>query len=178
MRNPFAKVSNPSDFVSQPGDEFHIEYSSRLMPNGTIQLTPCGKTDISASINSYKDQTDIAFVLERLEAGDTSMLSPTMLYGDFTNVPKTYADAVNMLLDVKHDFEQLPLEVRKEFDNDVMKYMESAGSDSWLKKVGSFYGYNEGNNNGTESSSELGSSTLNGHYTDSIKEAVSEVISK
>ena len=74
MRNKNAKVSDPNKFVTDHGSDIHILYSSKVLPDGTIQLTPCGEESISQKINAEKEFTDIAYIRHRLEMGDMSVL--------------------------------------------------------------------------------------------------------
>lgn len=137
MRNSKACVSDPNDFETCPGEQFHIEFSAKVMPDGRIELVPSGKTDIKQMINSFRDSTDMSFILSRLAAGDTSVLSQKEpMFGDFTELPKTYAESLQLVIDSKKKFYELPLDVRNKFDNDYQKWFVSAGSDSWLKAMG------------------------------------------
>ena len=136
MRNKNAKVSDPNSFVSCSGEEFHIEYSPKVNVDGTISLVESGKTDINEYINSFRDSTDMSYILSRLAAGDTSVLNPkTPFYGDFTEVPKTYAEALQMVIDGEKHFMQLPLDVRNQFDNDYRQWFAQAGSEDWMTKM-------------------------------------------
>lgn len=57
-------------------------------------------------------------------------------YGDFTQMPKTLAEFQQMALDMEHAFNELPLDVRKQFDNSVDKFIHDAGSKEWFDKLG------------------------------------------
>lgn len=134
MRNKFASVSDPNKFVTSSGDCFHIEFSPVVNSDGTISLVESGKEDICAKINSYKDTTDMTFILKQLALGNTSVLfSGSPFYGDFTSMPESYADALQMVIDAERSFNKLPLDVRNSFDNDYRKWFATAGSEFWLK---------------------------------------------
>ena len=74
MRNPNSAVSDPNSFISHSGDEFHVKYSPRVLQNGEVKLVESGKDDIKAMINSFRDSTDMSFILQRLAVGDTSVV--------------------------------------------------------------------------------------------------------
>lgn len=136
MRNPHAAVSAPDDFVTAPGDKYHVTYAPRVLDDGTIKLVESGKDDIQQSINSYRPSTDMSFILQRMSVGDMSVLnSGTPSFGDFTEMPKTYAEALQLVIDGEREFKALPLDVRNKFDNDFRRYLASAGSDDWLSKM-------------------------------------------
>lgn len=137
MRNPNAKVSDPKEFVTCAGDRFHIEYKGEVQKDGTVKLVEAGKTDIRQAINAYKEQTDLDYIRKKIEQGDLSVLNPAKpQYGDFTNMPSSYAEALQMQIDANEYFYSLDPEVRNKFDNDVNQFLASAGSEVWLKKLG------------------------------------------
>lgn len=136
MRNPNAKVSDPNEFVTCPGDPIQIQYESKVMPDGTIVLKESGKKDLQEEINSFLTQTDIFYITSRLAVGDTSVLNPNpAMYGDFTEAPKSLQHAMQTMIDGEKAFYQLPLEVRNRFDNNFRQWLFSVGSEDWIKKM-------------------------------------------
>lgn len=136
MRNKFACVSDPSSFVSSSGDRFHVIYSPKVNPDGSIDLVASSKIDIQESIDSFLPSTDFSWILSRLMSGDTSVLNQREpMYGDFTSMPSTYAEALQLVIDRESQFNQLPLDVRNSFDNDFRKWFASSGSEDWLSKM-------------------------------------------
>lgn len=135
MRNPNARVSDPHEFITCSGDQFHITYSAKIMEDGTIFLKESGKDDIQAMINSYRDQTDMAYILRQLQLGDTSVLRDGAMYGDFTVMPNNMLEAMQLMIDGEKAFYELDLETRQKFDNNYRQWMMSAGSEDWLKKM-------------------------------------------
>ena len=51
--NPYAILPDPNSFVTSPGDEYHIVYSSVLNEDGTIDLVLSAKDSIQEYINSF-----------------------------------------------------------------------------------------------------------------------------
>ena len=135
MRNPKAKIVDPNIYHSCPGDTYHIEYSAQILSNGNILLKESGKEDIQAKIDSYREQTDMAYILRQLMLGDTSVLRDGAMYGDFTVMPNNMLDAMQLMLDGERAFYELDLETRQKFDNNFRQWMISAGSEEWLKKM-------------------------------------------
>ena len=138
MRNKFSRVPDDfSVFKSPVGDLFHDVLTPSFRPDGSIQLTVSDRIDIKKEINSHKDETDMAFILSRLMAGDDSVLNPRPpMYGDFTQFPKSYVEMLNMVLDGERYFDSLPIEIRKNFDNDRGKWFASIGTEPWLSAMG------------------------------------------
>lgn len=136
MRNKFAKVSDPNSFVTDPGSDIHYLYEGKLCPNGEIVLVPKGKESISEKINSFAQFTDIKYIMNRLNQGDTSVLRDGAMYGDFTKVPKSLADALQLMMNAEDRFNELPLIIRNKFNNSYLAWMQSAGSDAWFDNMG------------------------------------------
>lgn len=125
-----------NSFVSNPGSAEHILYSAKVLPDGSIQLKECGKENLHDIIQSYKDTTDMAYILAKLQSGDMSVINqrPAM-YGDFTQYPKTLADALQLQIDSRNLFDRLPAEIKKKFDNDPNKFFAASGTNEWFEKI-------------------------------------------
>ena len=138
MRNKNAKVSDPNEFITCPGEHEKIQYSAKVLPDGSIDLVESGRIDIDAMINSQRESTDISFILRKMkETGDMTVLAQNPgVYGDFTEFPKTYAEILQLRIDSENSFYQLSPDIRAKFDNDFNKYFASAGTDDWFEKLG------------------------------------------
>lgn len=138
MRNEKACIPDPNKFVTNSGETERVVYTSKVMENGTILLTPCGKENIKEYINSFVDQTDINYIVQQLSMGNVSVLNNrSPMYGDFTEAPKDLRHAMQIMMDGEKAFYQLPLDVRQKFNNDFRQWLVTAGSESWLKNMGS-----------------------------------------
>lgn len=136
MINLYASLPDPNSFVSSSGDEYHIVYSSVLKEDGTIDLVPTAKDSIQEYINSFVPQTDMHYIIAQLKNGNTSVINRRpMMYGDFTDAPKSYAQALQMVIDGRSTFDALPLSVRNKFDNSFEKWFATAGSPDWLEAM-------------------------------------------
>ena len=68
--------------------------------------------------------------------GDTTALNRVQaLYGDFTDAPKSIADAISLFDRVSADFASLPSDVKEKFDNDPTKFISSLGSPEFMEKM-------------------------------------------
>lgn len=136
LRNKYAKVSDPNVFHTPVGSDTRIVYSSKVTPNGNVILTPTGKTNIQEEIDSFRESTDMAFILHQLSVGNTSVLTnKQMMFGDFTETPADLAEALQVMIDGEAAFNKLPLDVRQKFDNNFRQWLFTTGSDEWLKKM-------------------------------------------
>lgn len=113
-------------FVSNPGTPVHELYSPHFNDDGEMELVVTGYENIYDEIQSHKDSVDIHVILDRYKRGDVNALSRVQgVYGDFTTVPKSYADALNAVISAENYFASLPLEVRAKFDHSFQKFLVS-----------------------------------------------------
>lgn len=136
MRNKFAKVSDPSKFYTDPGSPERILYSAKVMPDGSIVVEPSGKENIQEKIEACRAQTDMSWILEQIALGngDVLNLNPGE-YGDFTKAPKSMAEALQLQIDAEKAWYGMPVEIRSRFDNDLTKWLVTAGTEEWNKKM-------------------------------------------
>lgn len=102
---------------------------------GAITLISVGKTDIFEQIQSCKDETDLNILIQRAENGDLSAFR-SAVFGDFTEMPETYADALNVVIEAEREFDGLPVDIKTKFHNDFHEYIVTAGQPEWLEKFG------------------------------------------
>lgn len=136
MRNKNARVPDPNKFVSPHGDDFHIEYTAEIQKDGTIKLVECGKMNIKEYINSFKESTDMEYILKCMALGDDSVLTHKQpIFGDFTEAPTSLMEFQQRMIDGQRAFMSLPVDVRNEYDHDLMKFMADVGSEKWMNAM-------------------------------------------
>lgn len=122
---------------SNPGDPIHIIYGPKVNDDGTIDLVEIGKENTDDIIESHRESTDMNVILDKIAAGDVSVLEQRKgMYGDFTEMPKTYAEALQMQIDAEKMYNELPVEIKNKFDNDKNKFFATAGTEDWFDKCG------------------------------------------
>ena len=85
--------------LANPGTSEHILYAPQIDENGHLELVETGREDLYDYIQSHKDSCDIHQIMRRFEAGDTEALMKRQgNYGDFTAMPKTYAEMLNAVI--------------------------------------------------------------------------------
>lgn len=137
MRNKNAKVSDPNSFVSNPGSPERSVYTAKITASGVIEVVETGKEDYQAFIESFRSQTDMAYILKELSLGNLQILNQREpQFGDFTQMPKSLADAMQMQIDAERQFYQLPLDTRNKFNNNYREWCFTAGTDDWNEKMG------------------------------------------
>lgn len=124
-------------FFSNAGSPYRTVYSPKVDQNGNIELVESGVENTAEFINSFKESTDISVILARVAAGDMSALNQRNgIFGDFTGMPKTYAEFLQLQIDSNNLFNSLPVEVRDKFGNDPNKFLAESGSKEWVEKLG------------------------------------------
>lgn len=122
---------------SNPGDPIHIIYGPKVNDDGTVDLIEVGKENTDDIIESHRESTDMNIILAKIAAGDDSVLNQRKgMFGDFTEMPKTYAEALQMQIDAERMYDSLPVDVKSKFDNDKNKFFALAGTEEWLDKCG------------------------------------------
>lgn len=130
------KFANSKIFTN-PGNPIHTIYSPVVDSKGSVKLKESGKENTDDYIQSFKESTDIAFILAKIAQGDTSVLNRShAIFGDFTKAPKTYAEVLQLQIDAKKAYDGLSAEVKAKFGNDMNKFFASAGSYDWYDALG------------------------------------------
>lgn len=112
--------------------KYRIEYSK----TGHKLIVPDGTTDRYAIVQSHSEECNIENIIAK------SKLDPSVLnrrvgqYGDFTKMPKSLAEAQNMIVGIRQEFYELPIEVREKFNNSPEQYVAQYGTKSWIEATG------------------------------------------
>lgn len=123
--------------VANPGSGIRTLYAPVIGDNGSMELEEKGTEDLYQSIQSHRDSVDIHVLLSRYSNGEVDVLTKVQgVYGDFTQMPKTYAELLNQVIAGEHMFNGLPVEIRAKFDHDFNKFMVQAGSPEFFEKLG------------------------------------------
>lgn len=121
----------------EPGSREKIIYGPIFDKQGRMSLEEIGKENLYDYIQSHADSVDINIILKRFEQGDVSVLSRVQgAYGDFTQLPKTFAEALNTLIAAEQYFNSLPLEVRARFDHNFNQFIASMDSPTFASDMG------------------------------------------
>ena len=115
------------------GNSLINTYTARYDDDGHLIAEVFGKHDIYPEIQAHRQSTDINYLVSRFAAGDDTALSKVQgLYGDFTEMPKTYAEALNAMNKADELFAKLPADVKAKFDNSLSVFLSKAGSQEWF----------------------------------------------
>lgn len=128
FRNQFTRDSDV--FVSTPGAKIVAEYGLITSDDGSTSVGVVGEKNLDAIIQSNKDSGNIALLVAKYNAGDTDALNNVKgVYGDFRNMPTTYAQMVARLNECRQLFEALPVDIKEQFDNNPDVFWSEYGSE-------------------------------------------------
>ena len=120
-------------FYSNVGSPEVTLYVAKVDEDGSIDLVENGKKNLYDEIQSHKDSVDLKLLLQRFNNGETDVLSKVQgTYADLSDMPKTYADMLNLIKKGESDFLSLPVDVRAKFDHSFEKWLVSFGTKDWL----------------------------------------------
>ena len=95
------------------GPFFRERYVTEVTGRSMTKQAHKGECDINNILKKFRDQGVITH--RNTFEGN---------YGDFTNVPLSYHDAMNQVREADEMFQSIPAHVRAEFQNDPGKFLE------------------------------------------------------
>lgn len=124
-------------YTTEPGSPIHDLYSAKVEKDGSVSLIKVGEENIQEKIDAAKDSTDIATIVAYYnQTGDESVLKRYVpVFGDFSKLPNSLAEFLQLRIDSENFFNALPSEIKKEFDNDSNKFFAQAGEKEWIEKL-------------------------------------------
>lgn len=124
-------------FPSDPGSPIRVLYSGKVQEDGSIELVEVGKENTDDKIQAAAASTDISMILAYYNnTGDESVLNRYVpQYGDFTKLPKSLAEFLQLRIDSQNFFDALPADIKQKFDNNSDKFFAQAGQESWYDSL-------------------------------------------
>lgn len=116
--------------MNQPtGSKIITEHRLIMDKDGTDHLIKDVKINIYERIQASAEQSDINNIIRRAKAGDPTALN--QVKGEYMNVlgaPKDLRAAQEFVINAERQFNSLPLETKKAFDNNPRKYVAMYGT--------------------------------------------------
>lgn len=138
-KSKFRTKYNPMDikFRSPTGEKTEIRHEPEIGKDGKRKLNPTREVPIYDLIQASRDECDIERIVKRAIEGDANALNAIQgQYMDVTNAPKSLAQAQQLIINAKNDFDKLPAEVKKEFEYNPEIYVAQVGSKHWFDAMG------------------------------------------
>lgn len=121
-------------FVSSSGNPMHPVKHGIVKEDGTIELIVDRLENTDDIIDSYRPSTEIYNIMARIQSGDISLLNKKDgFYGDVTEMPKTYAEMLDLMHRGEEFFNKLPASVKAEYNNDFNQFF--ADFDNAMSKL-------------------------------------------
>lgn len=112
-------------------------YRESISVEGVRSLVEESEINSYEAIQAYKDECNIKNIIARANAGDETALHQRIgEYLDATIMPKTLAEAQNMVLKAEQEFKKLPLEIREKFNHSPEQFIAELGTAAWAEKCG------------------------------------------
>lgn len=147
FRNQFTNDSNV--FVSNPGSKMVAEYGLITAEDGSTAVGVVGEKNLDAIIQSNKDTGNVALLVAKYNAGDEEALNKVRgVFGDFRNMPTTYAEMVSRLNECRAVFEALPVDIKEQFDNNPDVFWSEYGSERFNNIFADYVGHSVDNESG------------------------------
>lgn len=133
----YTAYNRPTTEPAPAGSKEEPVYMMQIDLKGNKTLIQTGKTNIYDIIQESLEQSKIETIIRRATEGDPYAL--TMMNGqyiDTTDVPATLAEAQRFVIHAKEEFDQLPINIRRQFDMSAEKYIANYGTSNWLEIMG------------------------------------------
>lgn len=126
-------LKRPERKATNPGTRYRNLYQETTDKKGRLCLEKIGEEDLYAIIQEDADSADIHKILQAVARGDLAALQQReAVYMDATTMPNNLMDAQNFVIKAKNEFYDLPMEIRKEFDNSPEEFVANIGTKKYL----------------------------------------------
>lgn len=133
----YSRTSKRPTTAAPSGSAEADTYEVEIDTTGHKHLVKSGKTNVYERIQTSLESTKIENIIRRATAGDVSALAVTNgQYLDCTDMPKSLAEAQNILIKLQTQFDSLPLEIRQKYDMSAERYIADYGTENWAKNLG------------------------------------------
>ena len=122
---------------SNPGNPIKQLYAGSYNERGQVELKENGTEDLYDYIQSFAESTDIHSILRRFENGEVDVLEKVQgFYADITEMPRTYAEALQRIADSEKVFMSLPVDVRAKFNYSFSEFLSASQDADFLDRIG------------------------------------------
>lgn len=130
------KARDIVEVIGQKNSGLQSEYGY-VTDNETGELKFCKirDVDIRAEIASHVDECDMSIIISRfLENPNDGYIDNDEMYGDVSELPKDILEACMYTDRAKAIFNRLPLDVRKDYDSNLYKFLKEVANGEFAKK--------------------------------------------
>ncbi len=122
---------------SNAGSPIKQLYAGSYNERGQVELREDGTENLYDFIQSFAESTDIHAIMRRFQNGEVDVLEKVQgFYGDVTEMPKTYAEALQRIADSEKVFMSLPVDVRAKFGHSFSEFLAASNDADFLDRLG------------------------------------------
>lgn len=104
--------------------------------NNKLVVVDKAEKDLYSYINSHSDSVNIHVLLNRFKNGDTeALMQRAGAYIDISAMPANINEFMELARNAENLFNELPIEVKESFNNNVLEFISTVGDDSWKEKM-------------------------------------------
>lgn len=139
-KKPFRSYYDHIRCYTELGSPYTDDYEYKTDNKGVKYLALSGHTNLDEKIQSWSEVANLKNMIARFNMGDTSALDVVKgVYGDFKDMPTTYAELYSRLNDCDQAFKKLDPDVRAAFDNDPAAFWSEYGTPEFNEKIANVY---------------------------------------
>lgn len=114
-------------YLQPVGNRVHNLRQGRFDDSGIFVLDIAGSEDIYDMIQSHAASVDIHVILDRFRRGDIDALGDPArsVFADIADMPRSYAQLLNLVADGERAFMSLPVDERAKFDHSFAQWLMS-----------------------------------------------------
>lgn len=129
-------IDQPKHRYTPEGTHYINTYQECLDDLGRLTLERTGQTNVYEKIQEEHEATKIESILHAVAMGDLEALKQReATYCDATTLPHSLREAQDLVIRLRDEFYNLPLEVRKEFSNSPEQYVSEMGTKEFVEKM-------------------------------------------
>ena len=133
------KARDEVEVIAQKNSGLQSEYGYIAdNESGELKFCKVRDIDIRAEIASHIDECDMSIIVSRLlEDPAEGYIDNEEMYGDVSELPKDILEAAMYTDRAKAIFYKLPLDVRKDYDSNLYKFLKEVANGEFAKKYAS-----------------------------------------
>lgn len=117
------------------GTELETTYGYDIDKKGLKVLKENGTKNVYEKIQEYLEETKIENVIQKVVAGDTSILRPDAIYEDISEYPHSLMDAMNQIKALENTYDGLSQELKEKYPT-IQEFVMKSGSATWMEDMG------------------------------------------
>lgn len=130
------KARDEVEVIAQRNSGLQSEYGYIAdNESGELKFCKVRDIDIRAEIASHVDECDMSIIVSRLlQEPESGYIDDEQMYGDVSELPKDILEACMYTDRAKAIFYKLPLDIRKDYDSNLYKFLKEVANGEFAKK--------------------------------------------